>query len=79
MSVRLVTDLPEPDSPTMAVVLPARMLKLTSATERISPSSVSKEVLKLRTSRRFMVSASHRFPEARVQQIADAVAQQLQR
>jgi hypothetical protein len=50
--VRLVTDLPEPDSPTSAVVLPGRMLKLTSATERIRPSSVSKKVLRWRTSRR---------------------------
>ena len=50
--VRLVTDLPEPDSPTSAVVLPGRMLKLTSATERIRPSSVSKKVLRWRTSSR---------------------------
>ena len=34
ISVRLVTDLPEPDSPTSAVVLPGWIEKLTSATER---------------------------------------------
>ncbi len=52
ISVRLVTDLPEPDSPTSAVVLPGWMEKLTSATERTRPSSVGKLVLRLLTVRR---------------------------
>src|SRR5437899_1219870 len=94
IKVRLVTDLPEPDSPTRAVVWPGRMLKLTSATERIKPSSVSKKVLRWRTSSRkesagfrgeFMSQVSvrsdrlsHRLLEPGVQQIAHAVAQQLQ-
>ena len=43
--VKLVTDVPEPVSPTSAVVRPGWIWKLTSATERIRPSSVSKKVL----------------------------------
>ncbi len=84
ISVRLVTDFPDPDSPTRAVVLPGRMLKLTSATERISPSSVSKKVLRLRTSSRsglrggFMGYFSHGLFKPRIQQVAHAVTQQLQ-
>lgn len=65
ISVRLVTDLPEPDSPTRAVVLPARMLKLTSATERIRPSSVSKKVERWRTSRRFTLISAGADPAGR--------------
>ncbi|MDT4890787.1 hypothetical protein FQZ97_1277080 [compost metagenome] len=55
--MRLVTDLPEPDSPTSAVVLPGWIEKLTSATERINPSSVGKLVLRLVTVRRGVVFA----------------------
>ncbi|MNL75164.1 hypothetical protein D3C87_2009210 [compost metagenome] len=44
--------MPEPDSPTSAVVLPGWIEKLTSATERINPSSVGKLVLRLVTVRR---------------------------
>ncbi|MNR56512.1 hypothetical protein D3C85_1771010 [compost metagenome] len=53
--MRLVTDLPEPDSPTSAVVLPGWMAKLTSATERINPSSVGKLVLRFVTVSRGVV------------------------
>ncbi|MNY74750.1 hypothetical protein D3C86_2138560 [compost metagenome] len=49
--------MPEPDSPTSAVVLPGWMAKLTSATERINPSSVGKLVLRLVTVRRGVLFA----------------------
>ncbi len=44
ISVRLVTDLPEPDSPTSASVSPGRIANETSATLWMRPASVAKEV-----------------------------------
>ena len=52
MSVRLVTDLPEPDSPTSASVSPGWIENETSATLWMRPASVAKEVDRLRTSSR---------------------------
>ena len=43
------TDLPEPDSPTSATVVPARIRKLTSRTATICPSGRSNTTLRLRT------------------------------
>ena len=44
-----VTDLPEPDSPTMASVSPAATSKDTSSTAVTQPASVRKRVVRLRT------------------------------
>src|SRR5678815_4876415 len=74
-----IRDRPEPDSPTIAVVWPARIAKLTSATASTRPSSVAKDVLRWRTSRRFIDRGSHRLAQARIEQVADTVAEQLQR
>src|SRR5690606_14083382 len=47
---RLVTDLPEPDSPTTARVSPRSRWKLTPSTALTVPSAVSKYVLRSTTS-----------------------------
>ena len=49
----------------MAVVLPARMAKLTSATDWMRPSSVSNAVLRWRTSSRFTSTSSGAGPAGR--------------
>ena len=49
MSERAVTDLPEPDSPTMPKVRPRHRSKLTPRTASTLPASVAKETLRLRT------------------------------
>ncbi|CAB4650015.1 unannotated protein [freshwater metagenome] len=49
---RLVTVLPEPDSPTIATVSPALKLKSIPSTALTSPSSVGKETL------RFLISSN---------------------
>ena len=54
MTVRAVTLLPEPDSPTMPRISPASRLKVTSSTAVISPRAVWKAVVRLRTSRRLI-------------------------
>ena len=48
----LVTDLPQPDSPTMPSVLPRSSVKLTPSTDLTSPSSVGKWTRRSRTSRK---------------------------
>src|SRR5436305_9575228 len=48
---RLVTLLPEPDSPTIASDLPRSTVKDNPSTARTSPSSVGKWMRRLRTSR----------------------------
>src|SRR2546423_15472116 len=53
MIERLVTDFPEPDSPTMPKVSPRFRLKLMPSTALTVPSSVSKYVLRSLTERRF--------------------------
>ena len=49
---RLVTDLPEPDSPTMPRVRPRSSWNDTSSTLRTTPSSVGKWIFRFRTSRK---------------------------
>src|SRR3954468_15064460 len=51
MIVRQVTDLPQPDSPTIPSVFPFSTLKLTPSTALTMPSSVRKYVLRSCTSR----------------------------
>ncbi len=46
-----VTDLPEPDSPTMAMVSPARRSKLSPRTARTGPASLGNVTCRSRTSR----------------------------
>src|SRR5689334_22227395 len=48
----LVTDLPEPDSPTMPMVLPRSRSKLSPSTDLTNPSSVGKWTLRSLTSRK---------------------------
>ena len=48
---RAVTDLPEPDSPTIPRVRPPQRSKLTPRTASTRPASVLKETLRLRTER----------------------------
>jgi hypothetical protein len=55
MIERLVTDLPLPDSPTRARVVPGSIVKLTSSAALITPARVKKYVLRILTSR--MLSA----------------------
>ena len=78
---RLVTDLPEPDSPTSAVVWPARIAKLTSATgvdHGLLGAEARCEVARRRE--RFVDGRSHSaFRSLRIEQVAHAVAQDLQR
>ena len=52
MSELAVTDLPEPDSPTMASVLPRSSVKLTPSTALAVPAAVWKYVRRSRTSTR---------------------------
>ena len=44
MTVSMVTDLPQPDSPTMPSVLPGSTLNVTPSTALTTPSSVRKYV-----------------------------------
>jgi hypothetical protein len=53
-----VTDLPQPDSPTMPSVFPGSTVKLTPSTARTIPSRVKKCVWRLSTSRSATTSPS---------------------
>src|SRR5215211_3527597 len=66
MMARLVTLLPEPDSPTMPRVWPGSSEKLTPSTALTTPSSVSKWTRRSRTSSSAMPT-SHHAPAARGQ------------
>src|SRR5215211_278926 len=59
MMARLVTLLPEPDSPTMPRVWPGSSEKLTPSTALTTPSSVSKWTLRSRTSSSAMPTSHH--------------------
>src|SRR5687768_13801807 len=68
-----VTDLPQPDSPTMPSVFPRSSEKLTPSTARTSPSRVKKCVDRSVTSS----SATLRLPSARVERVAQAVGDEV--
>src|SRR6476660_5739295 len=72
-----VTDLPQPDSPTMPMVWPASTWNETPSTARTTPSSVAKCVCKFSTSN----SAIRLDPlgQPRVERIPQPVAQQVHR
>ena len=53
MSERLVTDLPQPDSPTTPTVLPSGTSKLTESTLLTVPASVKKKVWRFSNSTAF--------------------------
>ena len=53
-----VTDLPQPDSPTIATVSPASMWNDTPSTARTMPSGVAKWVCRFSTSSRAMLGQS---------------------
>ena len=56
-----VTDLPEPDSPTMAVTFPLGMSKPTSTKACVSPMSVLKSTASSRTRRTLSISWPSQF------------------
>ena len=68
-----VTDLPQPDSPTIPSVLPCSTAKLTPSTARTTPSRVKKCVWRSSTS-----SSGHLgLPRARVERVAQAVGDEV--
>src|SRR5260370_41496640 len=81
---RAVTDLPQPDSPTMHRVVPRGMLKLTPSTALTTPSCVKKCACKSLTSRRLsrvdiFTLSKHSLARIRVCGVAQAIAQEVQR
>ena len=75
---RFVTDLPEPDSPTMPSVSPRARSKDTPSTALTTRSSSSKYVRRLRTDRR-LVNVVSAFSHLRIERVAQAVAEEVQR
>src|SRR6202162_1784261 len=69
-----VTDLPQPDSPTMASVSPSPTWKETPSTARLIPSGVRKWVCKFWTSSNAILQA---FSHAGIERITQAVADQV--
>ena len=68
------TDLPEPDSPIMAVILPDSTLKLTLSTALLVPIRVTKLTLRLCTSSTGSVLCA-----AHVQRVAQSVTEEIER
>ncbi len=58
MTDRLVTDLPEPDSPTMASISPASTSKLTSSTARTMPFLTGNSVERFFTESKHGITSS---------------------
>src|SRR4051794_12893292 len=89
---RFVTDLPEPDSPTMPSVSPLRRSKLTPLTALTTSSSMKKKVLRSWTESRtsplplplFTLAPRRKrsvpllLAHLRIERVADAVAQEVQ-
>src|SRR5256884_7018804 len=73
MTLRAVTDLPQPDSPTMPSVSPGVRSKETPSTAFTVPSLVEKTVCRSRTSRSGCVTALGL--QSRVEGVADGVAE----
>src|SRR5690606_30329012 len=71
-----VTDLPQPDSPTMATTSPSLMEKLIPLTARLVPSWLTKWVVRFSTSSNAILLA---FDKTRVDKLAQAIAQQVHR
>jgi hypothetical protein len=67
MMLSAVTLLPQPDSPTMPSVRPRSRLKSTPSTARTSPASVSKTVVRPRTSSRFLMTSNLLFDHVAVE------------
>ena len=74
---RLVTDLPEPDSPTMASVSPLYKSNDTSRTACTLPAWVRKDITRSLTSSFFSISAL-RSAQRRVERIPQTVAEQVE-
>src|SRR3954466_13471843 len=81
-----VTDLPQPDSPTMASVSPALTWKETPSTARLTPSGVRKWVCRFSTSRRACplrgpgnAMDSDPLRHARIERVTQTVAEQVHR
>src|SRR5882724_6908951 len=69
-----VTDLPQPDSPTMASVSPSSIWKETPSTARLIPSGVRKWVCRFWTSSNAILQA---FGHAGIERVTQAVAEQV--
>src|SRR6056297_1845842 len=80
ISARLVTDLPQPDSPTMPSVRPGRIENETSSTARTIPASVTKSTLRRSTSSNasLMVSPTSSSGPFGVQRVLQAVGEQVE-
>ena len=65
MILRVVTDLPLPDSPTIAKVSPLYRSKLTSRIAWTFPAKVSKEISKFFTSKTFFIAITLSFSDQR--------------
>src|SRR5437764_6681561 len=77
-----VTDLPQPDSPTIASVSPSLTWKDTPSTARLIPPGVRKWVCRLSTSRSAIaisLETLEALGHARIERIAKAVAKQIDR
>ena len=74
-----VTDLPQPDSPTMPSVSPRASSNDTPSTARTTPSSVSNWVCRSRTSRIAFTAAVTSSRQPRVEPVAQPVAQKVHR
>src|SRR6476620_9345015 len=70
-----VTDLPQPDSPTMATVSPASTWNEMPSTARLIPSGVRKWVCRLSTSSNAI--GSETLVHSRIERITQAVAEQI--
>src|SRR6202040_4470666 len=75
-----VTDLPQPLSPTIATVSPASTVKETPSTARFTPSGVRKCVCRFSISSRAIArNSSQPLRHARIERVAQAVAEQVDR
>src|ERR1700730_5181957 len=75
-----VTDLPQPLSPTIAIVSPASTVNDTPSTARFTPSGVRKCVCRFSTSSRAISTVpSQPFLHARIKRITQSVAKQIHR
>src|SRR5262249_24487556 len=72
-----VTDLPQPLSPTIATVSPRSTTNETPSTARLTPSGVRKCVCRFSTSSSAIGAASKALRHARIERVAQTVAEQV--
>src|SRR5262245_38745371 len=78
MTAYEVTDLPEPDSPTMPTVSPLASEILSRSTARTVPRRVENSTVRSRTSRRGMAVIAASSPALRVDDVAQPIAQKIE-